>query len=164
MERRVQHTAYLELPFLVVCDHLARFGNSVLARATDNASSHADHLVIHLDRDLPFFHIDETVTMTPSELMKHDDQLATIDLQWHADRRKRLLPNLDAKLMVHALIQSGPHATTALSIDGAFDPPASIFRRLDEALFTRRVLDAVAHTFLDSVAAIIRTDLAGVQR
>ena len=159
MERRVQHTKYLELPFDVVCDRLAMAGQSVLVRATDNASSHADHLVIHLDQDLPFFHIDETVTITASELVRHNDQLATIDLRWHADRRKRLLPNLEAKLLVHALIQSGPHATTAVSIDGAFDPPSTIFRRFEEALFTRRLIDAVAHTFLDTVAAIIRADL-----
>ena len=104
--------------------------------------------------------IDETVTITASDLVRHSDQLATIDLRWHADRRKRLLPNLQATLLIHALIQSGPHATTAVSIDGTFDPPSTIFRRVEEALFTRKLIDEVAHTFLDTVAAVIKADLA----
>lgn len=157
MERRVQHTAYVDRPFADVCRVLEAADCTVLARATANASSHADQLVIHLDRDLPFFHVDEVVTIKTSPLVRHSEERASIGLRWKADRRKRLLPNLDAKLTIHALIQSGPNAVTALSIVGAFLPPTNLFRRVDEALFTRRLLDAVAHSFLDSVADILRS-------
>lgn len=155
MERRIRHTAYVDLPFEDVCRRLADSGDRVLARATANASSRADHLVIHLDKGLRFFHLDELVTITASPLVRQGVEMASMDLNWHADRRKRLLPNLDAELLVHPLIQSGPNATTALSIVGVFAPPSSIFRRVDEALFTRHLIDAVAKTFIDSVTRIL---------
>lgn len=155
MANQIRHTAYLNLVFDAVCQKLADDAGNILARATANASSHADHLVIHLDKELRFFRLDENVTITASALDRADNDVARMDLDWHADRRRRLLPNLDAELLIHPLIQTGPNATTALSIVGVFEPPSGIFRRIDEALFTRRIMDAVAQSFIASVARIV---------
>lgn len=160
-DRRVRHTAYVSRPFEAICEDLERSGTGILVNATKNARSRADHLVIDLDQDLPFFHIDETVTIAASELERQGPEFACMKLRWHADRRKRLLPNFAAELQIHAVIQSGPSATTAVSVVGDFEPPNNLIRRLDEALFTRRLVEAVALSFVNTVADLLRASRDG---
>lgn len=159
MDRRVQHTAYLNFGFQVVCDQLERHADSLLRDATEKATSHADHLVLEVDRDLAFFEPSESVRVSFSSLERTSPELASMGLDWHAARHKRILPHLDATLLIHAVIQSGPSAVTALSVVGEFAPPSSLFRRFDEALFTRRVLDAAVHKFLQSVVSLLQERL-----
>lgn len=155
MDRKIRQTAYVERTFEDVCLELELNGRAILSRATDDASSRADHLVLHLDDDLSFFDPDETVTLVASSLKRQSDEMASMQLDWRADHHKRILPALDARLLVHAIIQSGPNAMTALSVTGLFAPPPSLRRRVEETLFKRKLIDAVVYRFVHSVAEIL---------
>jgi hypothetical protein len=153
-DRRIHHTVYVNKAFQSVCSDLEQMGPAILARATSNASSRADKLVIQGDQTLAFFHAEERVTIAPASLESRGPEFASVSLHWDADRRKRLLPSLDAELQVHAIIQSGPSATTAISVVGDFQPPENLIRRLDEML-SRRVIEAVALSFVKTVADML---------
>jgi hypothetical protein len=84
---------------------------------------------------------------------------AVMILDWSADRRHRILPNLEARLLIDNVIPRGVNATTALSVVGSFHPPSSFVRRVEQAVFTRRVLDTIVEAFVDSVAEVLLRDL-----
>ena len=159
MNRNVNHTAYVNRNFADICSHLESDGRSVLSDATDHASQTASNLVVHLEQDLQFFRVDEVVTIKATELVRRSDLQAVMTLEWLADPRKRLLPNLRARLELNAIIPRGPSATTAISVIGKFDPPAGLFQRLEAALITRRVVDAAAHSFIETMAEVLEEQL-----
>ncbi|MFT7601020.1 MAG: hypothetical protein ACI8TP_003970 [Acidimicrobiales bacterium] len=159
MERRVQHTAHLDWPFAEVCAVLENRGSTLLAEATKNAAADADNLVVEIEADLHFFHLDEDVSIVAGHLVRHSAERASLVLDWRAETRTRVLPNIDADLIVHAIIPRGQHAVTAISIVGNFAAPHGLIRGLEQVWFTRRVLDRVVVSFIDSLVRLIELEL-----
>lgn len=161
MNRKLRQSAYVQLGFESVCRQLEQHAGVILSQATRDATSKADHLVLHLDHDVHFFNPAETVTLRASPLMREDRETASMRLQWRSDHGRRILPALDAQLDIHAIIRSGPSASTALTVTGLFTPPTVFRRRSDETLFKRKLVDVVVYQFVHSAAEAL--DRAGVK-
>ena len=91
------------------------------------------------------------MTILPQRFERSDDHQASMRISWNAeDPSTRLLPHLDAKIVVHGVIPRGLNASTAVSILGTFDSPHGFRQRLDDKLFRRRLVDDAAAAFLDA--------------
>lgn len=159
MNRTVSHTTRIGREYLAVCDWMSVHGAEVLAQATSTAGSTADRMVLKAKVELPFFRVDEEVALFASPLWQESADRAAMILDWSADRRHRILPNVEARLLIDNVIPRGVNATTALSVVGSFNPPSGFVRRMEQAVFTRRVLDLIIETFVDSVAEVLLTEL-----
>ncbi len=147
MSRTVQHTRHISLDFEETCRRIEARGEDLLERATFVASRSVDRSASVLEG----FEVDQVVSVAPQEFDRGGDHQASMRIRWNADvPTARLLPQLDAKLVVHGVIPRGPHATTAISILGTHDAPHGIRQRLDDRLFRRRLVDDAAAAFLDA--------------
>lgn len=155
-DRHIQHTGYAARRFEDVFRLFADDDGDLLSGATNAASDRADTLVEFGPARPQSFTVDEIVSVTATPIDRVSADRAVIGLDWQAEPGKRLLPNLDAKLLIDAVIPSGRHATTAVSIVGDFDPPNNLFHAVKQSLVTRQIIDAVVHTFI--VALVVRIE------
>lgn len=155
MERQVRHTAHVKRSLVAICEEFERHGQSILTRATDEAGSHADRLILHMDQMIPCFDPEETVTIVASPMERRGPETAAMKLDWRSAKRQRILSNLDAELVLHAVIQSGSQATTAVSVIGRFVPPPGLRGWIEQTLLSRRVVEEVVGAFVDAVAGML---------
>ncbi len=155
MERQVRHTAHINRSLSAICEDFERLGQSIVTRATDEAGSHADHLILHLDNMIPCFDPQEQVTIEVSPLERRGPETAAMRLNWRSATGKRILPNIEAELVFHAVIQSGSQATTAVSVMGRFVTPPGFRGWIEQTLLSRRVVEEVVGAFVNAVAGML---------
>ncbi len=147
MSRTVQHTLHISLDFEETCRRIEARSADLLERSTFIAARTVDRAASELDG----FEERQSVTIEAQDFERGDDHQASMRIRWNAQvPSSRLLPQLDAKIVVHGVISRGPHASTAISILGSFDSPNSLRQRLDDKLFRRRLVDEAAAAFLDA--------------
>ena len=152
MERLIEHTAFVRRSFADVCHILERDALRVLIRATGAASHRATSVIDHADEELPGFDSSEQLCVAAEELERDHDRHAWIEFTWEANPRKRLLANVEARLDIRPLIESGPAASTELTLWARYDPAEGARRSRDTMLFGRRVVKAALHRLLEDAA------------
>lgn len=145
MDRTVQHTLHVSLGFDETCARIEKRCQELLDRATTVAATtirrRTETLLASKTQDLPW--------ATAHPLVREAGHHATMALDWQATHpSNRLLPHLDAHLVINGVILRGPHASTAISILGSFDPSTGLLRRIDDVLFRRRLVDEATEAFL----------------
>lgn len=151
MKRKVEHYEYLVGPFDAFAELLRADGAGYVDEATAEATNFAADLVDYLEHGLGFFDQDERVQAVTGELIGTAHGIS-LGIQWTADPSKRVLPNVEAELILSPIISSGPSATTELRLTGTYEPPPQRYRGVIEHVLVRRVADATLHTFLRHLA------------
>lgn len=147
MERTVQHTVHVPLGFDETCDRIERYGPELLDRATALAA----RAVTRRGAELHATTTTSPIWIDHRPLVRDADHQATVTLDWQSSAPSgRVLPHLDARLVINGVILRGPHASTAVSLLGSFDPSAGLLRRIDDRLRRRRLVDDVTGAFLDA--------------
>jgi len=156
MASQTRHTTHVSLPFEVVCARLAE---------TDRLGTGASALAVrHIERaakkvELAGFERSVAVEVRLDEVERVSDDFARMGLGWHSGADdQRLLPHVDAELLIHAVIAKGAHASTAISVVGRFKPSDGLRRHIGDLLFGRRILDEAMQKFLESLAVQILDD------
>ncbi len=154
MRRRIQYTTHLPLPFDEVCLRIDDRCGELLSGATASAAFHLERFASR--GELAGFEPTEPVTIATASLERKGLDVAELALLWDASSpERRLLPHVDARLLVNGVILKGPHASTALSVVGSFDPTQRLRQRLSNQTFSRRVVDEAIAAFVRSMATMV---------
>jgi hypothetical protein len=147
MERTVQHTLHVSLGFDETCERIERRRHQLLDRATTVATE----IVTRGTTERSSSSAQPPVWVVHRPLRREADHHATMALDWQTSAPSgRLLPHLDARLVVNGVIVRRPHASTAVSILGSFDLSAGLLHRIDDLLFGRRLVNDATAAFLDA--------------
>lgn len=155
MPRPIEHTAFARRSFAGVCHILERNAATMLEEATAAASRDTARLVRNADEELPHFDSTEKLTVIVGAPERDGDRHAWVEFTWSANRRKRLLANVDARLDIRPLVRRGPTATTELTLRGRYEPAPDTRHAPETVLFGRRVVKAALHRLLGEIVTYI---------
>ncbi len=150
MQHQTKHTTHVPLGFEEVCARLDR--------ADQISVGPSSVAVLHIERSarsagLIGFDRSASVDLHLGKLDRVTEDFARISLVWKSGADdQRLLPHVDAELLIHAVIAKGPHASTAMSVAGRFTPSGGVRRHIEDLLFGRRIVDEAMQRFLASLA------------
>lgn len=157
VQPQLQHTTHISLPFEVVCHRLTAEAGRVAAGSSTAAVRHIERSA--RKAGLAGFKRGTAVELDLSPLERVSDDFARVGLDWRSGADdQRLLPHVEAQLLIHAVIAKGVHASTAVSVVGRFAPSKGARRQIEDLLFGRRIVDEAMQRFLDALAVLVVDD------
>jgi hypothetical protein len=154
---------YVNRPYEQVSEALIQDAVGVFERATQSATSRAQHLVSSLKVAIAGFEVGKNVVIRVKNIDRNADapghvaQKATrLELEWQAETNQSLFPSMRAALMVYPLSAT----ETQLDLRGAYIPPAGLLGSVADKLALHRIAEATVHRFLDEIASRLSTELA----
>ena len=166
MHRNIEHSAFVRRSFADICHILERDADTMLETATAATSDRTAELVSAAGETLPHFDPTEQLAVIVDEADHSGEHRAWIDFTWHADRRKRLLANVDAHLDIRPLVRARP-PTTELTLQAHYDPAPGARHSPETVLFGRRIVNAALHRLLTEIVTYLETyeeTVAGLSR
>ena len=115
MPRTIEHTAFVHRTFADVCRILSRHPDEIFGIAATAAWRRSTDLVEGAERELAGFDSLEAVRVQLAPFV-HDELFGSLELTFEADRAKRLLANVEARIDVRPLVRKGPAATTEINL------------------------------------------------
>ena len=155
VHRTIELTALVRRGFDDVVEIVERRGQRMLADATDAAGHFVGDLVQHADRPLDGFDSSEPLTVVVADAATASAQHVWIEFTWDADRDKRLLANVRARLDFHPIVPSGRRSTTEVRLRAEYEPPASARHAPEAILFRRRLVRAALVDLLGRVTRFL---------
>ena len=124
---------------------LERHAPEVLERATAAASARSVQLVPMSEARLPDFDHDEPLVVIVGGGDRRPDEYVSIDLRWSADRKKRLLANVGARLELRPI--GNPRRPRTEVVLKAHYSPNEGAHGPEAAMFGRRVVHSALERF-----------------
>ena len=150
MHRIVHHTTHIRRRYDDICAMLDDDAAAILAEATEAARTFAGRIISELDGDLGFYD-DREPLIVASEALERRSSSASMNVRWHGDKQKRLLPNVHARIEITPILSDGPESVSELVLHGEYRPPDES-RGAGEFFLERRLVDAKSVTFLNHLA------------
>jgi hypothetical protein len=146
VERTISLSRTCHRAYQPIVDLLREDTTRVLQGHAQTASEATAKHVVELDTKWAWFDHSETVTARigdPTEAQGTTE----IPLTWVADKHKRLLPNVEGRLIVSPLSSH----ETEIRYSGHYQPPLGIFGGIHDAVVGHRVVESVLTAVLADI-------------
>lgn len=152
MRKSFEHCATVRRSFADVCHILERDPMAVMERATVAASLRSVALVAESAAALPDFDGSQPLAVEVDQIEHVSDQHARLRFRWTANRRKRLLANVETTMdIAPAIGETGRSGCTELTMTSSHDPASTTAKSTERLRFGRRVVSSALDRLLDDM-------------
>jgi hypothetical protein len=155
VHRTVEHTAHVRRSFDDVAEIVERHAVLVLRAGTEAAGVRSALLVADSSEPSGDFdpHEPLAVVIEGAGSDRHDHRF--LEWRWTADREKRLLANVHARLDFQPVIGADRKRTTELRLRADYDPAPGWRHSPDTVLFGRRVVRAALDRMVEQMVVFL---------
>lgn len=155
VHRTVEHAAQVRRSFDDVAEIVERHAVLVLRAGTEAAGVRSAHLISGSSEPSGEFDPQEPLTVVIDGAGTDRADHRWLEWHWTADREKRLLANVHARLDFQPAAGAGRRRTTELRLRADYDPAPGWRHSPDSILFGRRVVRAALQRMVEQVVVFL---------